>query len=250
MEEKNIQIRIHDPSSSTPPSSTDILVQSKQDEVKLLSIICESGELGFMESYLDGLWYCNDLKGLFTEILQTNASYELKTFSTLLSHQLNKWINFQTVERSKDVIDIHYNLGNRFYESLLGPSMQYSCGYWKPNAGDKPLTLTQAQLQKMDLIARKLDLRPECRVLDIGCGFGIWLTIFQLCVNKLLELHCRKISLHGRQTHSKMRSNQANSGSFCPITAIYQKCWVNLIESCQLDSLNMLELRIYPLYPE
>lgn len=59
--------------------------------------------------------------------------------------------------------------------------MQYSCGYWEPSntqnfklfdQPSKPLTLTRAQLQKMNLIERKLKLTPDCRVLDIGCGFG------------------------------------------------------------------------------
>ncbi len=50
---------------------------------------------------------------------------------------------------------------------MLDPWMQYTCGYWK-NATD----LNTAQINKMDLIARKLDLKPGMRVLDIGCGWG------------------------------------------------------------------------------
>jgi cyclopropane-fatty-acyl-phospholipid synthase len=50
---------------------------------------------------------------------------------------------------------------------MLGPTMAYSCGYWK-NA----TTLTQAQEAKLDLTCRKLQLEPGMRVLDIGCGWG------------------------------------------------------------------------------
>ncbi len=50
---------------------------------------------------------------------------------------------------------------------MLDPWMQYTCGYWK-DATD----LNTAQINKMDLIARKLDLKPGMRVLDIGCGWG------------------------------------------------------------------------------
>jgi cyclopropane-fatty-acyl-phospholipid synthase len=45
--------------------------------------------------------------------------------------------------------------------------MTYSCGYWA-----KATTLDQAQLDKMELIAQKLQLKPGMTVLDIGCGWG------------------------------------------------------------------------------
>ena len=139
-----------------------------------------------MEAYIDHLWTCNDLKGAFEKILKTPASSDLKTLSTRVAHQLNRFINFQTIERSKDVNDVHYNLGNRFYEKLLGSTMQYSCGYWDQNSeNEKDNSLTQSQLQKMDLVARKLKLTPECRVLDIGCGFGT--------LAKHLSGHCKQV---------------------------------------------------------
>ncbi len=50
---------------------------------------------------------------------------------------------------------------------MLGSSMTCSCGYWK-DAGD----LQQAQINKLDLLCRKLDLRPGDRLVDIGCGWG------------------------------------------------------------------------------
>ena len=50
---------------------------------------------------------------------------------------------------------------------MLDPYMQYSCGYWK-TATD----LNTAQIHKLELIAKKLHLKPGMKVLDIGCGFG------------------------------------------------------------------------------
>ncbi len=70
----------------------------------------------------------------------------------------------------KRAISHHYDVGNEFYEIVLGPSMVYSCAYWPapPPEG----TLEQAQHDKLDLVARKLALRPGQRLLDVGCGWG------------------------------------------------------------------------------
>jgi cyclopropane-fatty-acyl-phospholipid synthase len=68
------------------------------------------------------------------------------------------------------VIAHHYDLSNRLYEVLLDPTMAYSCAYWTSNAPE--YSLADAQRDKLDLICRKLDLRPGARLLDIGCGWG------------------------------------------------------------------------------
>ncbi|MGP4003953.1 class I SAM-dependent methyltransferase [Streptomyces sp. 8N706] len=69
--------------------------------------------------------------------------------------------------RDKAAISHHYDVGNDFYELVLGPSMVYSCAYWDEGAG-----LEDAQLAKLDLICRKLALKPDDRLLDVGCGWG------------------------------------------------------------------------------
>ena len=70
--------------------------------------------------------------------------------------------------RDAEVISHHYDVSNRFYELVLGPSMTYTCAVY-PHAG---ATLEQAQAEKYDLVCRKLDLRPGQRLLDVGCGWG------------------------------------------------------------------------------
>jgi len=75
-----------------------------------------------------------------------------------------------TVRRDSDAITHHYDVGNDFYELVLGPSMIYSCGYWAGDDGADPLT--DAQYGKCDLVARKLALDSSTRVLDVGCGWG------------------------------------------------------------------------------
>jgi cyclopropane-fatty-acyl-phospholipid synthase len=71
--------------------------------------------------------------------------------------------------RDRAAISHHYDVGNDFYELVLGPSMVYSCAYWEKGSEG---TLEEAQRAKLDLICRKLDLRPGQRLLDVGCGWG------------------------------------------------------------------------------
>lgn len=67
----------------------------------------------------------------------------------------------------RQAISHHYDVGNAFYERVLGPSMVYSCAYWSPGG-----SLEDAQRDKLDLVCRKLALRPGERLLEVGCGWG------------------------------------------------------------------------------
>lgn len=70
--------------------------------------------------------------------------------------------------RDRAVIAHHYDLGNDFYELVLDPAMAYSCAYF----ATEDQSLAEAQRAKLDLICRKLDLRPGQHLLDVGCGWG------------------------------------------------------------------------------
>ncbi len=71
-------------------------------------------------------------------------------------------------KRDAEAIHHHYDVSNRFYELVLGPSMTYTCAVYPTLES----TLEEAQHEKYDLICRKLDLKPGDRLLDIGCGWG------------------------------------------------------------------------------
>ncbi len=70
--------------------------------------------------------------------------------------------------RDRQAVTHHYDVSNRFYEMVLGPSMTYSCAVFRTPDD----TLEEAQTRKVDLVARKLDLQPGTRLLDVGCGWG------------------------------------------------------------------------------
>jgi cyclopropane-fatty-acyl-phospholipid synthase len=72
--------------------------------------------------------------------------------------------------RDAEVISHHYDLSNALYTLLLDDHMAYSCAYW--TSDEASYRLVQAQRDKLDLICRKLDLRPGARLLDVGCGWA------------------------------------------------------------------------------
>jgi cyclopropane-fatty-acyl-phospholipid synthase len=75
-------------------------------------------------------------------------------------------------QRDASVIAHHYDVGNEFYELLLGPTMTYSCAVWEDPDHHDPSGLDAAQEAKYELICRKLGLSRGMRLLDVGCGWG------------------------------------------------------------------------------
>lgn len=132
--------------------------------------ILSQGSLGFGESYMDGEWDCLRLDQLFQRLLSANVDEKLAgwgrlhLFLQVLRHRL---FNLQSSRRAFQVGEQHYDIGNDVFEAMLDPTMSYSCGYW--HHADN---LTQAQHNKLDMICRKLELKPGEKLLEIGCGWG------------------------------------------------------------------------------
>jgi cyclopropane-fatty-acyl-phospholipid synthase len=73
-----------------------------------------------------------------------------------------------SLTRDKSAIAHHYDVSNDFYSKILGPTMVYSCAVFQTGE----TTLEAAQMEKVDLICRKLDLKVGMKLLDVGCGWG------------------------------------------------------------------------------
>ena len=126
------------------------------------------GQLGVGESYMDGWWDAEKVDELIYRILKAKVDEKLKkNLSFLFRFLLASLINMQSKGRAYIVGEKHYDLGNDLFVNMLDQGMNYSCAYWE-NARD----LDKAQRNKLELICRKLYMKPGMHVLDIGCGWS------------------------------------------------------------------------------
>jgi len=125
-------------------------------------------ELGLGESYMDGWWDCDEIDTLICKLLRSGLQDVVRrNWSILWPIALAAVFNRQKKRRAQKDVGAHYSLGNDLFQKMLDPLMLYTCGYWRNAA-----SLEQAQINKLELICRKLELKPGMRVLDIGCGWG------------------------------------------------------------------------------
>jgi cyclopropane-fatty-acyl-phospholipid synthase len=125
------------------------------------------GTLGMGEAYMEGYWEAERLDELVFRLLHADVDHALPDLPNQLLLSLVRLTNLQSEARAADIAEAHYDLGNDLFEAMLGPTMVYSCGYFRGTDD-----LDAAQSAKLDLICQKLSLRPGDRLLDIGCGFG------------------------------------------------------------------------------
>lgn len=142
--------------------SSDVKIKNEKIYSKLPT------SLAIGEAYMEGWWDCDRLDDLFFRICKHNLDTKFHSSPyDFLRKAFIKFSNLQTRIRSLKVAEVHYNLGNEFYQKMLGPSMAYTCAYWKDAK-----TLDEAQFDKFNLICRKLDIKQGDKVLELGCGFG------------------------------------------------------------------------------
>lgn len=131
---------------------------------KTLAAIALNPDIGFGDAYSDGrIEVEGDLVRLLENLYQSPKSHN----PGLVSRWLD-WVQANTLRGSRRNIHHHYDLSNDFYRLWLDRQMVYTCAYFPhPEA-----TLEEAQAAKMDLVCRKLALRPDETVVEAGCGWG------------------------------------------------------------------------------
>ncbi|TPW33265.1 class I SAM-dependent methyltransferase [Martelella alba] len=133
--------------------------------------LATSGDLGFARSFMDGDWESPDLAAflalaVMNETALENALKAHPLFARIeaLRHRLRG----NTRKGSRRNIAYHYDLGNNFYAAWLDQTMTYSSALY----GGREISLCEAQTAKYDRIISRLQIGPEDRVLEIGCGWG------------------------------------------------------------------------------
>ena len=129
--------------------------------------IIAHGMLGVGEGYMDGWWECEQLDEMICKAFRAQFHSQIRPLKYLLFTLDARLRNLQRQARAFQVGQHHYDLGTDLYRAMLDKRMIYSCGYWKDAEN-----LDEAQENKLDLVARKLQFEPGMKVLDIGCGWG------------------------------------------------------------------------------
>ena len=134
--------------------------------------VLAQGSLGLGESYMEGGWDVESLDGMLFRLLDARLDQRVHGAGERWDALRARLLNLQNRRRSREVGKRHYDLGNDLYAAMLGKRLVYSCGYWTGHDGARLGSLDVAQQAKLDLVCRKLRLRPGMHVLDIGCGWG------------------------------------------------------------------------------
>ncbi|WP_329550212.1 cyclopropane-fatty-acyl-phospholipid synthase family protein [Streptomyces sp. NBC_01356] len=186
-----LRIRAWDGSEAGPPAAPVLVVRNRRAVRRLL---WKPGELGLARAWVAGdlgvegdLYAALDLmsgllwergegaRGVGEALRDPEVRAALRGLVKLAgplppappAEEVRRRRHLHTKRSDKRAISHHYDVGNDFYEIVLGPSMVYSCAYWEDDG-----SLEDAQRDKLELIARKLDLKPGQRLLDVGCGWG------------------------------------------------------------------------------
>jgi cyclopropane-fatty-acyl-phospholipid synthase len=163
-----VRFRIRETEISAGPSGGSDTVLRVHDP-RLFARVVRYGNLGLGEAFMNGDFTVEEgeLHEFLTACLRSRLEERLRHDVRLAARAL--------CQRTRALLDgtarsvrRHYDIGEDLFEAFLDGSMSYSCGYARSTADDLP-TLQRA---KLDRICRKLRLRSDDRLLDIGCGFG------------------------------------------------------------------------------
>jgi len=134
--------------------------------------LAAGGPVGAAEAYIQGKWVTSDLTSLL-RVFVRNRDIMLTLDGGITSflkpaRRLLHWTRRNTVKTSKKNIRAHYDLGEDMFKTFLDPTLTYSATIYE----NEYSTLDESALYKLDLICKKLNLKPEDHVVEIGTGWG------------------------------------------------------------------------------
>jgi len=151
---------------SGPPSATIVIRSTRMWRMGL------TGSRGLADAYAAGYWDSPDLTALVRVAARNAAGLDrLRARLAVVRvpvQRVRAWLRRSTRLTRRSDIAAHYDLGNQLFSRMLDPTMSYSCALF----GAPGMTLEDAQVAKLELICRKLDLQPGERLLEIGTGWG------------------------------------------------------------------------------
>jgi cyclopropane-fatty-acyl-phospholipid synthase len=137
-------------------------------EPRLYDRVLRDATLGLGEAYMDGWWDCEAIDQFIDHALRADLAVRIRRNWRLLLYVLrSRLLNLQAPSHAYEVGEQHYDLGNDLYRAMLDKRLNYTCGYWRDAA-----TLDEAQEAKLELVCKKIGLKPGMRVLELGCGWG------------------------------------------------------------------------------
>ena len=153
-------------------ASNPLTVALRVHDPRFYSEMAFGGSIGAGEAYMKGYWSVDDLTALMQLVLRNRDVLDgMETGWARLVMPLQKvlhWMARNSREGSRRNIQAHYDLGNKFFQLFLDPTMMYSSAVF-----ERPtMTLEEASVAKLDRICRKLALKPGDRVMEIGAGWG------------------------------------------------------------------------------
>ena len=135
------------------------------------SAALKSGDIGFAESYIAGDWTTPHLTDLLQVFIVNRKEVEDVIYGTWLGrfvYRVKHLLNRNTKANSQKNIHAHYDLGNAFYELWLDGTMNYSSAIFET----RETSMQDAQHAKVRRALRMARVKPDDRVLEIGCGWG------------------------------------------------------------------------------
>jgi cyclopropane-fatty-acyl-phospholipid synthase len=155
-----------------PAGAEEVGIEIRVKDESFYGDLAFGGSIGAAEAYMRGAWSCNDLVGLVRLLIRNRHVLDSMDGGTaILTRPLQKlfhWINRNTREGARRNISAHYDLGNEFFALWLDESMMYSSAVFE-NTTD---SLADAQLNRLNMICRKLELGPGDHLVEIGTGWG------------------------------------------------------------------------------